>query len=94
MELTGTIKAIFQEERKSDKFVVREFVVTTEPDSPYPQHVILQLSNAKCDLIIGKKPGDKVICSINIKGREWNGPNGIKYFNTIECWQIRMYDAE
>ena len=24
----------------------------------------------------------------NLRGREWNGPQGIKYFNTLEAWRI------
>jgi len=27
----------------------------------------------------------------NLRGREWNGPQGIKYFNTLEAWRIERF---
>lgn len=94
LTLTGQIKVIYDERRISERFNTREFVLLTESDTPYPQSILLQLVNQNCDLIIGKHVGDKVQCNINIKGREWNGPQGVKYFNTIECWRITKDEAE
>jgi hypothetical protein len=92
--LNGQIKKIFDERRISERFNTREFVLLTESDSPYPQSILLTLVNQNCDLIIGKHPGDKVQCNINIKGREHSGPNGTRYYNTIECWRIYKDEAE
>jgi hypothetical protein len=86
--ITGVIKSIGQEINKSSHFNTREFILTTEPTEQYPQHLPIQLVNANCDKIIGFKPGDKVEVDVKIKGREWNGPQGIKYFLTLEAWSI------
>ena len=32
--------------------------------------------------------GDELKVQFNLRGREWNGPQGIKYFNTLEVWRI------
>jgi hypothetical protein len=33
-------------------------------------------------------PGELVDVSINLRGREYQGAEGIKYFNSIEAWRI------
>ena len=48
-EIKGKILAIGNEERVSDKFKKREFVIQTE--GKYPKTVCLQLVNDRVDLI-------------------------------------------
>lgn len=88
METTGIIKVIGETQRVSDKFQKREFVLTTEANTPYPQHVSFQLTQDKCELIQNYQIGEEIKIQFNLRGREWNGPQGIKYFNTLECWRI------
>lgn len=88
MELTGQIREIHEPEQVSDKFKKRDFVITTDPMGKYPQHVIVQMTQDKCDVLDGFKVGESVKAHINIKGREWNGQRGVQYFNTIECWKL------
>lgn len=90
MEITGIIKVINDKQIVSDKFCKREFVVTTEITTPYPQHVSIQLTQDKCELINNMQIGDEVKVQINLRGREWNGPEGTKYFNTIEAWRVEL----
>jgi hypothetical protein len=88
METTGIIKVIGETQRVSDKFQKREFVLTTEATTPYPQHVSFQLTQDKCELIQNYNIGDEIKIQFNLRGREWNSPQGIKYFNTLECWRL------
>lgn len=90
MEITGTIKAIFATQKVSDKFQKREFILTTEAGTPYPQHIQIQLTQDKCDTLSNFFEGEQVKVSINLKGREWQDKNTLqtKYFNTIEAWKI------
>jgi hypothetical protein len=93
METTGILKAAFATERVNDKFQKREFVLTTEPNTPYPQHVSFQLIQDKCGVLDSYKTGEEIKVYFNIKGREWNGPQGVKYFNTLEAWRIERVNA-
>lgn len=88
METTGTLKAKFDTQKVSDKFTKREFVLTTEVNTPYPQQVSFQLTQDKCALLDSLNEGDSLKVYFNLRGREWNGPQGIKYFNTLEAWKI------
>lgn len=87
-EIKGTIKTI--EETKSfgaNGFRKREFVVTS--DSQYPQHILIEATQDKCDLLNKFKAGDAVNVSYNINGREWVNPQGeTKYFNSVQMWRI------
>lgn len=87
-ETTGTLKVKMDTQVVSEKFSKREFVLTTDAGSNYPQHVTFQLTQEKCNLIDSFQPGDEMKVSFNVRGREWNGPNGIRYFNTLEAWRI------
>lgn len=88
MEITGTLKMKTDTQQVSEKFKKRDFVLT-DNSSQYPQHISLQLTQDKCDLMDKFKVGDELKASINLKGREWTNPKGeVKYFNTIEAWRI------
>lgn len=90
METTGTIKVILDTQIVSDKFKKREFVLTTEGNTPYPQHVSFQVTQDKTSLLDSVGVGDEVKVQFNLRGREWNGPQGVKYFNTLEAWRIEV----
>ncbi len=88
MEVIGTLKAKFETQKVSERFQKREFVVTTEANTPYPQHVSFQLTQDKCSLLDQFRDGEEIRIHFNLRGREWNGPQGVKYFNTLEAWRI------
>lgn len=88
MEITGILKVKFDTQKVSDRFSKRELVLTTGSNTPYPQHVPMQVTQDKCILLDQFNEGDEVKVQININGREWNGPQGIKYFATIDVWKI------
>ncbi len=93
MEVTGILKVKFDTQKVSDRFSKREFVLTTEATSPYPQHVSFQLNQDKCNLLDQYNVGDEMKIQFNLRGREWNGPQGIKYFNTLEAWRIEKVNG-
>ncbi len=93
MEIQGKIKMI--DETKtfgSNGFRKREVVVTTEEQ--YPQHILVEFVQDKCDLLNTYSVGQDVKISINLRGREWTNPQGeIKYFNAIQGWRIENLQA-
>ena len=94
MEVIGIIKAKFDTTVVSERFKKRDFVLTVEPGSPYPQHVSFQLVQDKVALVDNFAIGDEVKVLFNLKGREWVSPQGeTKYFNTIDAWRIEKVAA-
>jgi hypothetical protein len=93
MEVTGKIKAINAEQQVSASFKKRELVVTTEEQ--YPQHIMIEFTQDKCDLLNNYRVGEPVKVSINLRGREWVNPQGeTKYFNSIQGWRIEKVQSE
>lgn len=87
MEVVGKIKLINPEQQVSSVFKKRELVVTTEEQ--YPQHILIEFSQDKCDLLNNYRYGELIKVSINLRGREWTNPQGeTKYFNSIQGWRI------
>lgn len=87
MELTGRVKVVNPETQVSASFRKRELVVTTEES--YPQHILIEFVQDKCDLLNNIQENEEVTVHINLKGREWVNPQGeTKYFNQIQGWKI------
>ena len=94
MEITGKIKKI--DETKTfgaSGFRKREMVVTT--NEQYPQMLLVEFVQDKCDLLNNYAVGQDVKVSINLRGREWINPQGeAVYFNSIQGWRIEAAQAE
>lgn len=87
MEVTGKIKVINATQQISAAYQKREIVITTEEQ--FPQNILIEFMQDRCDLVNPFKIWDKVTVSIKLKGREWVNPQGdYKYFNSIEGWRI------
>jgi hypothetical protein len=93
MEILGKIKMIGNTtEVGTSGFKKRDIVVTT--DEQYPQHILVQFVQDKCDLLNSYKVGEAVKIDINLRGREWtNAQDEVVYFNTIQGWRISKQDT-
>ena len=93
MEVTGQLKLKYDTQKVSDKFQKRDLVLATDLSTPYPQYVSFQVTQDKCTMLDSFNQGDEIKVQFNLRGREWNGPQGIKYFNTLEAWRIEKVSA-
>ena len=93
MEVTGKSKKIDETKTYgSNGFRKRELVLTTEEQ--YPQFLLIEFVQDKCDLLNNFSEGEDVRISINLRGREWQNPQGeIKYFNSIQGWRLEKLQA-
>ena len=90
MDVSGKIKEI-QGEVVKGTFKSKNIIVTT--DEQYPQHILVQFVQDKCDLLNNFQAGAPVKIDINLRGREWTNPQGeTVYFNTIQGWRINKVE--
>ena len=94
MDISGKLKLVNEtKEYGTNGFRKREVVVTTEEQ--YPQDLLIEFIQDKCDILNSYKVGDNVKIDINLRGREWESPQGeIKYFNSIQGWRIEKLTVE
>jgi hypothetical protein len=93
MEIVGKIKYIGPDQQVSASFTKRELVITT--DETYPQHILTEFTQDKCDLLDPYKVGESVKVHINLRGREWVNPQGeTRYFNSIQGWRIERLQVQ
>tara|TARA_B110000014_G_C19851439_1_gene441168 strand:- start:340 stop:723 length:384 start_codon:yes stop_codon:yes gene_type:complete len=94
MEITGKIKWIDEVKTYgSNGFRKREIVITTQEQ--YPQQILVEFVQDKCELLDPYQIGQDVRIGINLRGREWVNPEGqTKYFNSIQGWRIDQLDQE
>ncbi len=87
-KFTGTLKVLNDTVQVSERFSKREFVVTDNANM-YPQDILFQATQDKCNLLDSFQINDQIEVSFNLRGREWTSPQGeIRYFNTLEAWRI------
>jgi hypothetical protein len=92
-KINGTLKVANQTQVINEKFSKREFVIETTDQ--YPQLVMFQLTQDKCELLSAFKVGNQLEVSWNLRGREWTSPAGeVKYFNTLEAWRLERIGTE
>lgn len=94
MEITGKITKIKEAQTfGASGFRKRELIVTT--NEQYPQPLMVEFVQDKCDLLNSYQVGQDVKVSINLRGREWINPQGeAVYFNSIQGWRIELAQLE
>lgn len=92
MELVGKVKVLGETATfGSSGFRKRELVITT--DEQYPQMILIEFVQDKCDLLNALAIGQNIKVGIILRGREWVNPEGVaKYFNAIQGWRIEAVD--
>lgn len=94
MEIIGKIKVLNKAQLIGNNgFRKREVVITTQEQ--YPQYILVEFIQDKCDLLDNFVVGQEVKIALNLRGREWINPEGIaKYFNAIQGWRIELLNSE
>lgn len=93
-QLTGKLRVKKNTQQVTDSFKKREFVITDD-STQYPQHVLFQLTQDKCDLLDAVNEGDEVKVSFNLRGREWTNPKDgeVRFFNSLDAWKIEAMNT-
>lgn len=91
MELIGRIKKIMELKKINDRFQKREFVLEVDYNSRFPQNIIFEVVQEKCDLLNALNINDEVKVYFKIKGHERLINNEMKYFNNLEVWKIEKF---
>jgi len=93
MELTGTVKKIFDIQTFNSGFRKQELILLTQEQ--YPQPISIEFLSEKIDLLNSISEGDQIKVGINIRGREWQTPDGqVKYFNSITAWRLEKMNSD
>lgn len=87
MEITGKLIVKSPTQDISVSFRKSEIVIETEEQ--YPQKILIEFTQDRCDLVDPYKIGEVIKVHINLRGREWINPQGeSKYFNSIHGWRV------
>lgn len=88
-KLTAVVYSVGDTQQISDKFSKRDLVLLDE-SGKYPQHICIQFTQDKCDLLDNFGEGQEVEVAYILRGRLWLNPktNVEQCFNTLEGWKI------
>ncbi len=92
-ETEGTLIKIFPTSVKSERFQLREFVLSIE-EGNYPQEIIFQFSQDDCDRLDKFKEGEKVKVSSWVRGKKWqrSPQDEPRWFNSLAARSIEHSD--
>jgi hypothetical protein len=87
--ITGKLIVKNDTEQIKDTFKKREFVISDE-SSQYPQEIIFQLVQDKCDLLDPFNVGEEIKVNFNLRGRRWDNPKTgeTRFFNSLDAWRL------
>ena len=86
-KLEGKVHEISETQVITDKFKKRDLCLYQGGD--HPQHIGIQFTQDRCDLLSDLNVGDEITVSYNIKGRLWTNNNGVeKPLTNIDGWKI------
>ena len=89
MTITGKLHVKNDAVTVSEKFRKREFVIEVIENPLYPQYLLFQLTQDKCELLEKYQVGQEIEVAFNLRGRSWVSPSGdARWFNTLEAWRI------
>jgi len=89
MKLSGKLVEIKEIQKISDTFKKRSFVVEYVENPQYPEYILFELIQDKCNLLDDYEPGQYIDVNFNLRGRKWQNPEGeTRYFTTLQVWQI------
>ena len=90
MEIRGRLLELFDTQQVTDTFRKREFVIEYAENSNYPETLLFQAVQDRCDMLNGLQLNDTVVVSFDLKGRKWVSPKGeTKYFNSLQAWRVQ-----
>lgn len=81
--LEGVLHKKYETSNHSETFQSRDFVIKT--DGQYPQHIKLQLTQDRCDIIEPFEVGAQLKVSFDLRGREHQD----KYFTNLNAWKVQ-----
>lgn len=90
-ELTGRLIEKFDEQKVSETFRKREFVVETREnryDRDFIETIKFQVVQDKCALLDNVNLNDDVKITFNIRGRRYDKDGKTSYFTNLEAWRI------
>lgn len=88
MQITGTLIEVFDTIQITDKFKKKEFVIRT--NEQYPQEILIQLIQDKCEMLDSIKKGEIIDVSINLNGKKYEKNGAPKWFNSVNAWKIEV----
>ena len=87
--VAGRIVLINETKQITDSFRKREFVLEVAENPEYPEMLMMEMIQDKCNVLEAYSVGDMVKVELNLKGRSWTSSTGeTKYFNTLQAWKI------
>lgn len=90
-ELTGRLVEKYNEQKVTDSFRKREFVVETREtknDREFIESIKFQVIQDKCALLDNVNLNEDVKVTFNVRGRRYEKDGKVSYFTNLEAWRV------
>lgn len=91
--ITGNIRQLGKVQEVGASFKKRELILT-EPSGQRSQHIPIEFTMDRCNMLDGFKEGEEVTVAAFVNGREWTGKDGVtKFFLSLSGNRIERTGA-
>ena len=90
-ELTGRLVEKYNEQKVTDSFRKREFVVETREsknDREFIESIKFQVIQDTCALLDNVNLNEDVKVTFNLRGRRYEKDGKVSYFTNLEAWRV------
>ena len=87
-KLKGRLVQIGETRSFASGFTARRFVVDNSEKHNVKSPIEMMLKKENCAKIEGYNPGELVEVTFSLDGRQWDGPNGTRYYTDHTAWKI------
>ncbi len=89
LALTGFVIHIGETQVITEKFQKRDVIIETRDNPNYPETILFEAHQDRCDLLDAYEFGDEIKVHFNVKGRTVQLQNGDhRNFNTLQAWRF------
>lgn len=87
-KVKGTLLQIGAIETMGSGFTLRKLIVDVTDNPNYKSPVEFRLKKDHVGDIEGYKPGERIELEFTLDGRQWDGPNGTRFFTDLSVWHV------
>ncbi|TAE00353.1 MAG: DUF3127 domain-containing protein [Bacteroidetes bacterium] len=91
-EVSGKLLVKFDEQKMSDKFRKRDFILEIK-NGNYSEQIKFQLTQDRCVALDDHRENDEIKVHFNLRGKPFQKGGETIYFTNLEAWRIEKVKA-
>lgn len=90
MQIQAKVHEVGATQQVSESFKKRDLIVAYAENPQFVEYIRFEATQDRVSIFDDLKPGDDVEVHFNMRGRPWQGKDGVTvYFNSLVAWRVQ-----